>query len=753
MERKIKAPTNCLVVTLFVLFISSTSSANEQSSESKSLTQLLELSLAELLNVRVVSALTDLANEKRPASVTVITAEDIRLTPARNISDLIEVYLPGAFYTLHAEEAHPGIRGIISDRNYNLLLLLNGRNLNQKSHNGAFTEIDLWELSDIHRIEIIRGPGSVIHGPGAIAGIINIVTHDAQSAEGLQTGIHYKDQFDSTGIYASYGRVDAETEGNDFYLYCSIVKNSGHQQPVFLIDSYREYPADHYSDFDDTPQIKLHADFNWGKHWNIWTRYTQISLVKGTVVPKVLVDGKLENDDHFQKRQFTFTIDHNKELKNGVRVKSSLGFESLDVEDQALTISDNVKDTINLRANFREEELLFKTLMTWDPSDRIKAAAGFEYAHERLGRGWGDGSDEMILGDGRNIISGPDSIFYQTKVSEEDALFAGSGWSLDTYAFLGEINFTQNNANTFLISGRSDQNNLTSPAFSPRLAWIRQLNPRRYVKAIMQRSVRYSTLEQLWAQKQIRGQTDAPSTMNGFELILDDRRNQHHFSSSLFYTDAELAGYSTRDRESRNLGRLKLSGIELEFTFNWTEVKLGVSHSYVKLIDWNLTDDQPKSGISYGDYNQQTDGFYLQGRGNSLNNWSHHGSKLIFRWSPNERYVVHIDSRLLWGFDGALDGLDESVAAAQGTALDEEAQARRDAVINERGYEEDFRLNASFTYYFARKNWVQIYVQNLFGLNDNKRYHQDTGNIEIPFDRAKWVEEPRYIAVRTSWQF
>ena len=33
-------------------------------------------------------------------------------------------------------------------------------------------------MSDIQRIEVIRGPGSVISGPGAIGGVISITTTD-----------------------------------------------------------------------------------------------------------------------------------------------------------------------------------------------------------------------------------------------------------------------------------------------------------------------------------------------------------------------------------------------------------------------------------------------------------------------------------------------------------------------------------------------------------------------------------------------
>ena len=73
---------------------------------------VFEMSLDELLEAKisVPAALTKLARAEAPASITVITAEDIKHTPARNIYDLIEVYVPGAIWMNHEEGPHPGIR-------------------------------------------------------------------------------------------------------------------------------------------------------------------------------------------------------------------------------------------------------------------------------------------------------------------------------------------------------------------------------------------------------------------------------------------------------------------------------------------------------------------------------------------------------------------------------------------------------------------------------------------------------------------
>src|SRR5439155_3059341 len=113
---------------------------------------------------------------------------------------LLEVYVPGALWMAHNEGPHPGFRGIIVDRNYKFLLLVDGRLMNQKAHDGAVTELENWDLSDIAQIDVLRGPGSVTYGPGAIAGVISITTKSARKFAGQEARFTLVAPYDSRGI-------------------------------------------------------------------------------------------------------------------------------------------------------------------------------------------------------------------------------------------------------------------------------------------------------------------------------------------------------------------------------------------------------------------------------------------------------------------------------------------------------------------------------------------------------------------------
>ncbi|MDD9939746.1 MAG: TonB-dependent receptor plug domain-containing protein, partial [Myxococcales bacterium] len=187
---------------------------------------LVDMSMEELLNVevKVPSAITKLRSPETPASVTVITAEDIWNAPARNIYDLLEIYVPSAVWRTDEEGPLLGLRGSMGHRNYRYLLIVNGRVLNAKERYGARSELEQWELSDIRRIEVVRGPGSVTYGAGAMAGVISITTHDASSAPAARLGARVVSEYDSLGTSGSFG---SRGEDVSWYAFFSVVRTRG----------------------------------------------------------------------------------------------------------------------------------------------------------------------------------------------------------------------------------------------------------------------------------------------------------------------------------------------------------------------------------------------------------------------------------------------------------------------------------------------------------------------------------------------
>lgn len=114
---------------------------------------------------------------KAAANVTVITAEEISLTGATTVVEALDRLESIQFrtYSGNSSQALLDMRGFGGDNPYGkTLVLLDGRRLNRTD----MASINWLQMSvnSIERIEIVRGPGSVLYGDAAIGGVVNVIT-------------------------------------------------------------------------------------------------------------------------------------------------------------------------------------------------------------------------------------------------------------------------------------------------------------------------------------------------------------------------------------------------------------------------------------------------------------------------------------------------------------------------------------------------------------------------------------------------
>jgi iron complex outermembrane recepter protein len=112
-----------------------------------------------------------------PASVTVLSEEDIAKSAARTLPELLagEAGLTMKdFYGNNAAVTSVDLRGFGITGPQNTLILLDGRRLNDFDLSGV--QWSAVPIASIERIEILRGMGAVLYGDSASAGVVNIVT-------------------------------------------------------------------------------------------------------------------------------------------------------------------------------------------------------------------------------------------------------------------------------------------------------------------------------------------------------------------------------------------------------------------------------------------------------------------------------------------------------------------------------------------------------------------------------------------------
>ena len=155
---------------------------------------------------------------KSGATVSVITATDLRNMGARNLMDALK-RIPGVgIQTSSIGIPTIEVRGVKSDSSEKVLFLINGHAINNNLINGGATwAYGDFPIDEIKRVEVVRGPGSALYGTNAFVAIINIVTQTASDIEGTKVTlggcfvekINEKslDAFFSLGC-TGYGRVD-----------------------------------------------------------------------------------------------------------------------------------------------------------------------------------------------------------------------------------------------------------------------------------------------------------------------------------------------------------------------------------------------------------------------------------------------------------------------------------------------------------------------------------------------------------------
>lgn len=120
-----------------------------------------------------------------PASVTIITAEEIERYGFETLSDALNS-IRGLYTSYDRNYANLGVRGFsrLSDYNNRLLVLIDGHPINEPVFGSAGVGTDLvLDLNAVERIEFVRGPSSVMYGTGAMFGVVNVVMKRGDGTE------------------------------------------------------------------------------------------------------------------------------------------------------------------------------------------------------------------------------------------------------------------------------------------------------------------------------------------------------------------------------------------------------------------------------------------------------------------------------------------------------------------------------------------------------------------------------------------
>jgi len=130
----------------------------------------------EIPAVVVSAARTEQSAVTTPASISVITREQIEASGARHINEVLRGQGGVQVNDLYGDGSRASVdmRGFGETAGSNTLVLVDGRRLNNPDI--AAPDLNSIALEDVERIEIVQGSAGVLFGDQAVGGVINVIT-------------------------------------------------------------------------------------------------------------------------------------------------------------------------------------------------------------------------------------------------------------------------------------------------------------------------------------------------------------------------------------------------------------------------------------------------------------------------------------------------------------------------------------------------------------------------------------------------
>ena len=604
------------------LVISSSTPASDVGNEE----DMFEMSLEELMDVEIESSasLTRTTRRKQPSTVTTITNEQIQSSGARSLDELLDIYVPNLqtirdYYSYN----NMGLRGIISDADNKYLLLVNGFELNEHTAHGAISERDLPMLTDIDHVDIVRGPGSTLYGPGALAMVINIVTENASTFKGTEiiSRVGTIEEFYSTEIKHGMQFDDA----SNLYLFAGISEYPGAQEsdsPVSLgLDWYSAQqmtPRDQGS-WRGLPKLKFHGEYQ-KDDFNIWARYTRGGKHQVNIPywdwPHVMTPGQ-------GYQQFSLNSSLLQTINDELEINYSLGFTMFDYERYV-----PANTNVGIESH-REDRYLAKMVTRWTPSDSHSVAIGTSVTYSRLG--------QKSLG-----FPGGPAFIYSLDPSNNV-----SPWSTTMYSVFGEHQWNINPEWTSFLGFRWDKHTYTTDMYSPRISLVYTPTKQDTFKVMASRSSRMSFEGEMKADWNSTKKHIEPEELDAYELRYERQQNDRlWFAGSAFFHDHKLKGYDGNTGQFGSpIGDVTSWGLELEAIYKTEKTEIGISHCYTKLSTFELANDNISQYLSAKP----------SGYGDDFANWHNNISKLTAKYKVDEKLTLDGSVRIYWQIPGARD--------------------------------------------------------------------------------------------------
>jgi len=293
-----------------------------QDQDIKKIKKYFKMDLQQLLNLVITTAgkkkekISDI-----PASVVLVTREEIETYGYQTLAEIVE-NIPGLYITDDYWSQNTGIRGFWDyTSNRNIIILVNGIPLrNELSSSYSFENIVV-PVEAIDRIEVVRGPMSVIYGNGAFFGVINIFTNQFDEKESVnQVSASIGSEKTSKLFVRTAGKqgdFQYVFNGSYFYTYgLDVPLSKMVSSPAIL--PYLGLSEDHTTEGQLERSEKFFNFSGTFKAFSFDTSYTETGK-EGSVIFPSIADGT-----SFVTKDMRINVGYKKKLSNTSRLESKV---------------------------------------------------------------------------------------------------------------------------------------------------------------------------------------------------------------------------------------------------------------------------------------------------------------------------------------------------------------------------------------------------------------------------------------------
>lgn len=197
-----------------------------------------------------------------PYTLSVVSADRLEASGNTQLLSALSGMVPSLFVTERnifgfgvsgGGSGHIKMRGVGGDRASAVLMMVDG----QPQFAGIYSHhvADFYGMESVDRVEILRGPASVLYGSNAMAGVINVITKQ-HNQPGVKTTL--------TSQYGSYNTwLSSLTNTTRFGKFSSLV-SAGYNRTDGVRKNF---------DFDQT-NVYAKTGYDVSSHWNAYADYS-----------------------------------------------------------------------------------------------------------------------------------------------------------------------------------------------------------------------------------------------------------------------------------------------------------------------------------------------------------------------------------------------------------------------------------------------------------------------------------------------